>query len=65
MADCVRVKAIAKGYHIGPRAPGDEFDMPFNKDGTKPKGSWFTIVEPPKSTPAKGKATVLSDADLV
>lgn len=71
MAKEVSVKATAKGYYNGPREPGDKFQMALNKDGSQPKGSWFTVLpqEPVKSAPAadagaKGKATVLTDEDL-
>lgn len=72
MAQEVKVKATAKGYYHGPREPGDTFQMAFNKDGSQPKGSWFTVLpqEPVKKAPAagadeKGKTTVLTDEDLV
>lgn len=39
----VSVTATAKGYHNGPREPGDVFELPVHKDGKDPKGSWFTV----------------------
>lgn len=39
------VRAKAKGYHIGPREKGDEFQMPLDANGNPPKGSWFDVVK--------------------
>jgi len=55
----IKVRATAKGYSDGPRSPGDRFDMPLKKDGSKPKGSWFVEVADVKKTPAPA-----DDSDL-
>lgn len=59
----VTVRATKPGYSAGPRAAGDVFDMPLNKDGSKPKGSWFVLVEPPKPGVKSAKAAQ-DDSDL-
>lgn len=65
--ELVSVQATAKGFFNGPREPGDKFQMPLNKDGSQPKGSWFTVL---KQSPAKkaqekkSDSTVLTDEDL-
>ena len=43
------VKATKKGYYLGPRAVGDEFDLPLRADGKEPTGSWFVKIEQPKA----------------
>ena len=62
MANFVKVKATAKGYHVGPREVGDVFDVPFNKDGTPPKSKWFTVLDEPK--PVKASHPVSQDDDF-
>lgn len=65
------VKAKAKGFHIGPREPGDIFQMPLKADGTPMKGSWFDVVGIDKDEPAQGETkqpvkaggTVLTDEE--
>jgi hypothetical protein len=58
----VKVRATAKGYSGGPRDVGDVFDMPLNKDGSKPKGKWFVEVEQPKKAAQPAKPA--DDAEL-
>ena len=53
----MEVVATKKGFYLGPREPGDKFDMPLNKDGSRPKGAWFKEVKQDKKGPR-------SDEDL-